>query len=334
MGNVAHAVPRAVLVKDVQLHFKALKVQTDIRELVTTWLQDGAPLGLDLEMFRNVLCLQGDSEKFFEAFDNDKNGKVDVLEVLSAAAVLAQGSLDEKVEVLVLIFDFCGAGQLSFDEVNILVHSVYRGLSKVCTTPNLPDKDIIDVCRQLFDAHNLPGHQTVSREQLRRWLKSDIDAAGFIDIFHNACVLPDAESVLAKRERHQANIFSSLCSTTPPPIPVVDLASSDALRGALGGPSDADFEALLDAMSASGAHGSVSLEHFLEATRAFNVFEVLDPTRQGSLHAKELRVLLWLHTRMEPPDDAVKKMWASMGLAEDSSIQRASWVRAVLRESP
>lgn len=333
MGNVALTVPRAVLTNHIQLHFKAGKVADDVGDLVRGWLQDGAPLGLTVALFQEVLGLQDKVQEVFDAFDTDRNGKVDAFEVLSVVVVLAHGSLDDKIEALVPVFDFSGDAVLNFDEVNILVHSVYRGLHKICKTPVVPDVEIVDICRRMFDSHNLPYDRPVTKEQFKRWLRSDVDASAFIDIFHNAYALPDIEVALAQKEQTQAVIFTQL-SRGGGSAAVTALHGSEAFRRALGHPSEEELEVLLSSMGTATDSGWVSLASFVEAVRSFNVFEVLDIAREGSLPGKELHVLMWLHHRQQPPDAAVKKLRDGMalmhGLSEDDRFTRSTWVACIL----
>jgi len=56
----------------------------------------------------------------------------------------------------------------------------------------------------MFDSHNLPYENTISKEQFKRWLKNDIEATKFVDAFHCGYSLPDVEAILAKKEQRQA----------------------------------------------------------------------------------------------------------------------------------
>lgn len=331
MGNAAQTVPRTVLQTDVQLHFKAGSARGNVGSLVTEWLGEGSPLGMSPEMFELALGLQPEVvAPFFGVFDTDGNGKVDALEVFSIALALAHGSIDDKLETMIPIFDFSCGGRLNFDEVSILVHSVYRGVHKVCKTPRISDEELMDVARRVFDAHNVPYEDTITKEQIKRWLRSDVDAAAFVDVFQLAFSLADVEVKLAQQEQAQAKIFTQLC-TSSTSLPSETLATSSALRSSLGTVSDADYEGFLNSMSGGKLGFSVSLERFLEGMRAFNAFEALDVAREGSLHTKEMRILLWLSSRQEPPDAAVQKLQESLrerGAGE--RVSRALWLEVIL----
>lgn len=90
---------------------------------------------------------------------------------------------------------------------------------------------------------------------------------------------------------------------------------------------------LLSSMGTAIDSGWVTLASFVEAVRSFNVFEVLDVAKEGSLPGKELHALLWLHHRQQPPEAAVKKLregMALMGSGEDGRFTRSTWVACVL----
>merc|ERR1712080_45357 len=87
MGNLGLTTPRVRLSGDLQLHFKMANVNLEVAEVVSGWIEDGAHLGLTLEMFSHVLALQEQAKPFFDTFDTDKNQKVDAFEILSAFTI-------------------------------------------------------------------------------------------------------------------------------------------------------------------------------------------------------------------------------------------------------
>merc|ERR1719262_570175 len=166
-------------------------------------------------MFQRVFDLQAaHAEEYFKIFDTDRNKKVDAFEALCVLIVLAQGSWEAKVDTLFPVFDFSSSGRLNFDEANIMLQSICRGLSKVCKTPMVDDNTLLKVCRQMFDAHNIRYDDTISKEQFRRWLKTgSVEAAKFLDIFQNSYSLMDLEAAIAEREQNQAAVFSQLTAS-------------------------------------------------------------------------------------------------------------------------
>jgi len=329
MGNVATTTPRVVLQDDVQLHFKAATVK-EVEEVVHNWFEEGAVLGLTEDIFKKTLSLHSNTSKFFSCFDTDNNKKVDAFEVLAALIVLSNGTISEKIDTLFPVFDFSSCGHLNFDEMNILVHSTYRGLHKLVKTPKIDDKALSDVCCQMFDSHNLPYDQTISKEQFKRWLKNDIEATKFVDAFHCGYSLPDVEAVLAKKEQRQAAVFSQLLPpTTGATVPVLALLGSDALKQSLDDPPPEIFENLVKMMATkSSGFKDVSLERFVEVNHAWNVFSIVDSLKDGALDPKELQPLMWLQHRAKPNSDDVKKELDSLGIQSDGMISRTAWITA------
>jgi len=329
MGNVATTTPRVVLQEDVQLHFKAATVQ-EVEEVVHNWFEEGAILGLSEEVFKKTLALHGDASKFFQSFDTDNNKKVDAFEVLAALIVLSNGTIQEKIDTIFPVFDFSSSGFLNFDEMNILVHSSYRGLHKIVKTPEISDKELSDVCCQMFDCHNLPYDQSISKEQFKRWLKNDIEATKFVDAFHCGYSFPDVEAVLAKKEQRQAAVFSQLL---PPSVgatvPVLALLGSDALKQAMDDPPPEVFEALVKMMATSSSNFTqVTLDRFVEVNHAWNVFSIVDTLREGALDPKELQPLMWLQHRAKPSPEDVRKELDHLAIQSDGMLSRAAWITA------
>lgn len=331
MGNGGLTRPRLLLESELQLHFKRANVNQEVTAILSGWFEDGAPLGLTLEMFRQVLALQGQQHTFFQEFDTDMNQKVDAFELLSAYAMLSGGSMDEKIEVVLPIFDFAGTAKLNFDEANILIHSVCRGVRKVCVHlgAKVDDNDVIQVCRRLFDAHNLPYDQHITKDQLRRWLRSDVEASSFLDIFHNSIALPDAEASLARHEELQAKVFSQL--STPlglTSIPLQELLQSESLRQSVGNPSDEAYRKLLVAM---GGGSPLGADTFAKGARAWNVFCIVDCGNEGELNKKELYNLLYFQQGQAPSEKAIADFLATTALTPQGCITRSNWIEAVLQ---
>lgn len=327
MGNVATTTPRVVLQEDIQLHFKAATVK-EVEEVVQNWFEEGATLGLSEEVFKKTLSLHSNASKFFQSFDTDNNKKVDAFEVLAALIVLSNGTITQKIDTIFPVFDFSSSGYLNFDEMNILIHSTYRGLRKLVKTPEISDKELSDVCSSMFDSHNLPYDQSISKEQFKRWLKNDIEATKFVDAFHCGYSLPDVEAVLAKKEQRQAAVFSQLL---PPSVgatvPVLALLGSDALKQAMDDPQPEIFESLVKMMASSSTNFTqVTLERFVEVNHAWNVFSIVDSLKEGALDPKELQPLMWLQYRAKPSPEDVKKELDALGVQPDGMISRAAWI--------
>jgi len=329
MGNIATTTPRVVLQEDVQLHFKAATVK-EVEEVVHNWFEDGAALGLTEDGFKKTLSLHSNASKFFECFDTDNNKKVDAFEVLAALIVLSNGTITEKIDTIFPVFDFSSAGYLNLDEMNILVHSTYRGLHKLAKTPEIDEKALSEVCSQMFDSHNLPYDQTMSKEQFKRWLKNDIEATKFVDAFHCGYSLPEVEAVLDSRSKRQAAVFSQLL---PPAVgasvPVLALLGSDALKQSLDDPEPEIFESLVRLMaSTSSGFKEVSWERFEQVNHAWNVFSIVDSLKEGVLDPKELQPLMWLQYRAKPSPDDIKKEFETLGIEPDGMISRTAYITA------
>merc|ERR550514_467760 len=287
-------------------------------------------------MFQRTFDLQQlHAEQYFDTFDSDRNKKVDAFEALCVLIVLAQGTWEAKVDTIFPVFDFSSSGRLNFDEANIMLQSICRGLTKICKTPTVDDSTLLRVCRQMFDAHNIRYDDTISKEQFRRWLKTgSVEAAKFLDIFQNSYSLMDVEAAIAEREQNQAAVFSQLTSSNAVASEVLlenevfKTAVEDERQGPL---SQEELQALVAKMG-SGTPAVVSLDRYVEVMHAWNVFNALDVLGEGSLDQKELRNLLIFQHRQEPDEKAIERMRKLMGLGDVEStsakpITRDLWIQ-------
>lgn len=330
MGAIAAKSSLTVLQTDVQIYFTTLQLQRDVCEMTKGWFEDGAPLGLTLGPFLQLLRLDGasgmDTEAVFRLFDTDNNQKADALEVLCSAILLAKGTVEEKLDAIFPVFDFSSSGSYSFDELNILLQSVCRGLSKACQAPQAHDEDLVAACSQMFDAHNLPYDKPITRDQVKRWVRSDVEAARFVRSLQDVVPLPVLEAELARREEAQAAAFAQLCTAGPALVDAV--LRSSALRRSFGDLPDDMFGGLIGAMA--DGRGAVTPERFSRAAQAWNAFVVLDAAAQGALSASELRLLLRLREHEEPSEGAVDQLCEA--IAQDGLVSRASWLAASLQD--
>lgn len=117
--------------------------------------------------------------KWFDTFKNTKNSTViNGLELLSALAIAStHGKLTDKLGTVFDVFDFDGSHLITFDELNILIKSVVRGLSKLTVGlgPRLmtlcPMAEVQALARQCFQHCDLEEEDDLSRESFIQWVK-------------------------------------------------------------------------------------------------------------------------------------------------------------------
>lgn len=327
MGSAESTPIHVFLLHDFQLALKGRPLKEAI-EVVERWFEEGAPLGLVPLMFDRLFQLSpDDSRSLFGAFDTDKNQKIDAFEALSAAIILAQGTLDAKVKEILPIFDFSSTGLFNFDEANIMVHSVHRGLQKLFGFPEAEEEDIMDVCKLMFDSFNLHYEKQISSAQIQRWLKSDDDVSGFLNAFHCCKLLLDVERELSRREQLHAQLFTQLCDDQGL-IPTSTLINHAAFREALGNPS---VEAVQDLVHTMASENFVSLGVFARVVHAWSVFDLMDGNGCAQISTAEIRNILLLQLRNQPTDNELRHWRKALDLDNpDSVITRSKWVGASL----
>lgn len=316
-------------------------MKKDATRFVSHWREDGSPLALSSSSFRHVLGLSsedmGMASLLYQMFDTDKNDKVDIFEVLSSIVLLSHGELEEKLDVIFSVFDFSQTGHLSFDEAQILLHSICRGLSKVCDCGMPKNEDIMQIARHMFDSHNLAFDVTISKDQVKRWARHDIEAMQYFDAFHKVVVLSEARAAIQGLTEHQGTIFSGM-EASADGVPVATLLENVSLRQSLGNPSG---QVLSDSCSVISGHQSsrraggtaaLSRQQFKEMMRAWNAFVLLDIRSAGFIYGKELRNLLWLtrETAEMPSALLVEGKLEDLKLGQQDRINLPAWLGLAL----
>merc|ERR1711920_18036 len=162
------------------------------------------------------------------------------------------------------------------------------------------------------------------KEQLKRWVRQDIEAMRFLNAFCRARPLADVQATLHQRELDQADVFMKLSGDSESVQPK-DLLRNSAFRDSLGNPSEEMVRSLITAMLAG--QGSISLENFVAAARAWNAFDAVDVDGDGDVDAKNVFLLLWYRQYEEPSPEQVQQERDAIGEIPNDMLTRAQWMK-------
>ena len=99
---------------------------------------------------------------FREVFDTDRNNLVDAFEIIGCLAMLSKMSIKEKVNFIYSLYDFNGSGDITMDEMTILMRTLVTGCAKM-------DKKI-----------SPPSTEEVERLTVKAFATADKDSDGEI----------------------------------------------------------------------------------------------------------------------------------------------------------
>merc|ERR1712217_503486 len=108
--------------------------------------------------------------------------------------------------------DFSGTAKFNFDELNIFLQSVYRGLAKSCAMPSVVDQDLIDLCNRIYDETGIAYKADITKEQLIEWFLQSRHTQNFLEAFAKAKPFTEICGSIESRERAQVDLFWSLSS--------------------------------------------------------------------------------------------------------------------------
>jgi len=332
MGNKICFHPRVILTQDIALHFRSSNLVRDVLPIIDKWRAEGADLCFGLKEFEQTFDVVVETERQFEAFDTDRNGRVDAHEVLMVYILLSTGDVQKKVDTVFSVFDFSGsrarAGSINFDEAMIMIEACVKGIQKVCETDfKIPDDEIFFHCKSLFDMHRVPHSGRISQKQFKEWTLADPSPRSFIYLFHNSQGLPDIYAQVQRVNLEQGRVFQMLAQGQLSVAPDALKASED-FRRALRDPTEREVEVLTELML--NGEPRVSNDRFHQVLRPWNIFNECDIDRSCTLDDKEMEVLLWIQLRQKPSADFVQHFTRAIDENDDGDVSRVEWVEAIL----
>lgn len=121
----------------------------------------GEGWGLDFELFKQVFegaeymkeeigFTEDSIEKLFKLFDTDENGLIDSLEFLIAMALSSGMDTIDKLLFCFALYDFDHSGQLSYDEIALLLRTTAFGMNKICKMEMPPAEKIEETTKLIF----------------------------------------------------------------------------------------------------------------------------------------------------------------------------------------
>ncbi|KDO22666.1 hypothetical protein SPRG_10981 [Saprolegnia parasitica CBS 223.65] len=151
-----------------------------LSQLIDTFRAAAPTGGLDRSSFIKCLtqlCHRSDHNvfsRFFDLFDKDRNGVVDVVEFVSGLSVLVHGDRDEKIQATFTLYDTNGDGYISLEEMTTYLTSVYLVVAELNPAVFLSNRvDPIQLgqvtAQQCFDEADLDHDGRLSFHEFQQW---------------------------------------------------------------------------------------------------------------------------------------------------------------------
>jgi Ca2+-binding EF-hand superfamily protein len=100
-----------LLTEGIALHFKSSHLIRDVIPIIDKWRRDGAELVFDVKEFADTFDIVVETERQFNVFDTDRNGKIDAHEVLMVYILLSCGDVGRKLDTAISVYALHGVLQ-------------------------------------------------------------------------------------------------------------------------------------------------------------------------------------------------------------------------------
>lgn len=114
------------------LQFTSLTA-SNVAQILDRHRQDlGGAFALGPRQFNLLLDLDATSKTIFSSiFDTDRNSLVDAFEAIGCMILLSRIRIQEKIDFIYNLYDFNGSGDITIDEMTILLRTLVVGASKM-----------------------------------------------------------------------------------------------------------------------------------------------------------------------------------------------------------
>lgn len=338
MGNKITYHPRMLLTEDIALHFKSSNLVRDVIPIIEKWRRDGAELVFGVSEFAETFDVVVETERQFNVFDTDRNGRIDAHEVLMVYIWLSCGEIRQKIDTAVAVYGFAQSGQgieqINFDEAVIMVNACVRGVQKVCEMSfTIPDDELLFHCKSMFDMYRVPHNKCITPKQFKKWVLEDTSPRHFVNLFHTAQGIGDIDNSVQMRNLEQGMVFQRL-SLGELEVHPEALRSCSDFRRALEDATDAEMEALVQMMldDPDGHHpGKITNDRYHSVLRPWNIFNECDHDKSRTLDDKEVEILLWFQLRQRPSQEFVSTFAKLIDGDGNGEISRTEWTVAIMQ---
>ncbi|GMI46662.1 hypothetical protein TrCOL_g1613 [Triparma columacea] len=159
----------------------------------------GHQFALGVKQFAMLLELDENDAKsiFREVFDTDRNSLVDSFEIISCLAMLSMMSIKEKVDFIYSLYDFNGSGDITMDEMTILMRTLVTGCAKMDKKISPPSTEEVErLTVKAFNTADKDADGEISKYEFDEFCFSHPMCKDFLDYWCgnvNQVVLADKE---------------------------------------------------------------------------------------------------------------------------------------------
>ena len=123
---------------------KTWTLSKHVSKVHAKYLEGNFDFGVDEQGFRELLQAAHSGctsivRDLFKTFDPNQAGLVHTLEVLAAMCAMSWGSVPEKIDFIFELFDFNQGGDITYDEMVILLCAALSGVVKIAKVGRLPE---------------------------------------------------------------------------------------------------------------------------------------------------------------------------------------------------
>ncbi len=187
MGQAGSSLTSKAVVDPLLMRYTAMEKEDIINIRMRHFHDLGGRFALGRDQFSSLLngLQKSDSankDKIHSLFDTDRNQYVDSSEIISSLTMLSRMLIEDKIDVIHSLYDFNGSGDLSIDEMTMLLRTVAVGCSKMDRAIRAPTtRETEELAKLAFRKADLDSDGAINRRQFDDFCMSNPTVRGFLD---------------------------------------------------------------------------------------------------------------------------------------------------------
>lgn len=113
----------------------------------------------------------------------DESGTIDSYEFTCCLAMMADGGLNEKAELIFKLYDFDKSGSISKEELTVMMTNVLTSLHSMKKKPAPKLADIERKTNEFFTKSDVDRNNLISLDEFKNYIKTDLEILKVLDSY-------------------------------------------------------------------------------------------------------------------------------------------------------
>jgi len=274
-----------------------------------------------------------DVDKHFEIW-RGPNRFVDTWMFLAGAAVFCNAKIADKLKFVYSLFDYDDKGELSQNELTVLILASVRGMARLAGVLSRLDAflslPVNSLSKHVFNYLKIDPDEKITFKEFQRWFYREKTVIQFVRYYVDGT---DVRFLARKKHQKMKELKELFIKYAKPRK---DMGNHLAVKAAKHGtklvkaifpeedePEGEDAQNLVDLIE---HHGAIFFPPYMALTSTVQSFRLVDKQNLGRVEVNEIKALLWVLTEKEPLEKRVQFEQGLLDPDHTGYVTQGKWI--------